>query len=357
MRVWIVIVLAALAGAGLWWHASRQDLVEPSDKAAEPRPRDPVFHKVVFPTDRQDLLDEARSGVFQPTASGSVESALYGSVRTVKSGKGLASSFHEGVDIAPLSRDRRGLPLDKVYAVAEGTVAHVNRVAGNSNYGLYVVLLHDDPMGRVYTLYAHLADIEPGVSPGAPVAAGTVLGRMGHTPAGIIPVSRSHLHFEVGLLMNASFGHWFRSQRMKPDHGMFNGMNLLALDPLAFFRAQRERRGFVFRDFMEQVPVAFEILVKVDHPLDYFRRYPALWTGGEPGGGWMVLSCSGNGTPLQGRAATGEEIRRAGERKAVVLRADAGVLGRNGCHLVQREGGGWRMGAKGQRWLEILSYP
>lgn len=357
MRVWIVIVLAALAGAGLWWHASKQEPADRSARPVEPKPRDPVFHKVVFPTDQQDLLEEGRPGVFQPTASGNAASALYGSVRTVKSGKGLASSFHEGIDIAPLSRDRRGLPLDNVYAVAEGTVGHVNRVAGNSNYGLYVVLLHDDPMGRVYTLYAHLASVEPWVSAGAPVAVGAVLGRMGNTPAGIIPVSRSHLHFEVGLLMNASFGQWFRSQRMKPDHGVYNGMNLLALDPILFFQAQSERRGFVFRDFMEQIPVAFEVLVKAGQPLDYFRRYPSLWEGEGSTEGWMVLECSGNGTPLRGRAAGEDEIRRAGGRRAVILRADAGVLGRNGCHLVQRDGAGWRIGAKGQRWLEILTYP
>ncbi len=357
MRIRVVILIAVLAGAGLWWHAATREIPAASHPAEQPRPKDPAFRKVVFPTEQEALLEKDRPGVFQPTASGNPASALYGSVRTVRSGKGLASSFHEGIDIAPVRRDARGLPLDGVVAVAEGTVGHVNRVSGNSNYGIYVVLLHEDPVGEVYTLYAHLASVEPAIRAGAPVEAGAVLGRMGNTPAAVIPASRSHLHFEVGLLSNAGFGNWFRAQQMKPDHGRFNGMNLLALDPVEFFRTQRGRRGFVFRDFLQRVPVAFEILVKTSHELDYFRRYPSLWEEGGTGVGWIVLSCSENGTPLRGRMATGEEVRRAGERKAVVLRADAGVLGRNGCHLVQREGGGWRMGAKGQRWLEILSYP
>lgn len=161
------------------------------------------------------------------------------------------------------------------------------------------------------------------------------------------------------MLSHSRFGDWCRARRLPPDHGMFNGMNLLALDPREFFRAQRETRRFTFRDFLRQVPVAFEILVRTGNPPDYFRRYPALWEGekGQAASGGMVLSCSANGTPLRGRPAREEEIRGAAGRRAKVLSADAGVLGRNGCHLVQRDGAGWRLGPKGDRWLEILTYP
>ena len=68
-----------------------------------------------------------------------------------------------------------------MYAVADGVVAYVNAMAGNSNYGKYVVLIHTCPSGIVYTLYAHLAAISPGVGCGRAVQAGDVLGIVGHT--------------------------------------------------------------------------------------------------------------------------------------------------------------------------------
>lgn len=358
MRVLFVLLTAAAVAVCVWMLRGRQGAEAPPATMAPalPEPRVSAFRKIVFPTDQQGLLEAPREGVFQPTASGNVQSALYGSVRTVGSGKGLASSFHEGIDIAPLRRDARGMPLDSVRVVADGKVGHVNREPGNSNYGNYVVILHDDPIGEVYTLYAHLAVVEPAIRPGVAAPMGTVLGRMGHTPASIIPSNRGHLHFEVGMMANARFGEWFRGQRLKPDHGNFNGQNLLALNPLEFLKAQQGQAEFEFGDFVKDVPVAFEVLVPMGRPCDYFRRYSGLWEGTVETAGWVVLSCSENGTPLRGRTATPEERRRAAGHQAVVLKVDDKVLGRNGCHLVQREGGGWRLGPKGQRWLEMLKY-
>ena len=136
---------------------------ETNGSASPPPPPPPppplLWSKLVFPTQQQGLLEEGREDVFQPTAAGTRESALYGSVRTVNRGGRLLASFHEGIDIAPVRRDRRGRPLDDVLAVAEGKVAYVNKVAGNSTYGKYAVVEHDDPMGPVYTLYAHLASV------------------------------------------------------------------------------------------------------------------------------------------------------------------------------------------------------
>lgn len=352
-----MVVLVAAALAGVWLLRDRSGRVPAGPAPSGPAPEASAFRTLVFPTDQAGLLQETGKGVFQATASGNPQSALYGSVRTVKSGKGLASSFHEGIDIAPLRRDARGLPLDRVYAVADGKVGYVNRQSGNSNYGIYVVVLHKDPVGEVYTLYAHLAAVDAAIRDGSVVRAGMVLGRMGNTPAATIPSVRSHLHFEAGLLMNARFGDWFRGRRLQPDHGMFNGLNMLALDPLALFRSQRRQDAFSVESFLREVPVAFEVLVPMKHRCDYFRRYPALWQGGEATGGWVVLACSENGTPLRGRAASELEIRANPSRKPAVLKVDEGVLGRNGCHLVRKEGASWKVGTKGERWLEILTYP
>ena len=180
---------------------------------------------------------------------------------------------------------------------------------------------------------------------------------MGHTPTGIIPLGRAHLHFEIGLIANADFGRWFRAQRLKPDHGMFNGWNLQALDPLAFFDCQQRSSDFAFGVYLAQVPRAFELLCAAPTPVDFFRRYPGLWKSEASPSGAIVMACSANGTPLEGRLATEPERAELGRRKAVVLTVHEDVLGRNGCRLIARERGGWKLGSSGERWLEILTYP
>jgi len=319
--------------------------------AAEPLP----FGRVVTPTAR-DRLDPAVPGTFQPTAAGNPESALFGSVRTSQIGRHLYPQFHEGIDIAPLQRNARGVPLDDVRSVAGGVVGYINRQPGNSNYGTYVVVLHDDPMGQVYTLYAHLGGLAPGLAAGQSVSAGTVLGLMGNSPAAIIPMARAHVHFEVGMVANSRFGQWFRIQKLKPDHGLFNGMNLYGINPLDFFRSRDAGGRVDFGRLLGSVPVAFELLVPVTGPLDYFRRYPSLWRGAPFSGAWLVITGSENGVVLGGRLPSPDELRRADTRRATVLTADATVLGRNGCRLVVCDNGRWRLGEKGVRWLEILGF-
>ncbi|MEI8139303.1 MAG: M23 family metallopeptidase [bacterium] len=313
------------------------------------------FNQVVMPTDRK-TLDPAVPGNFQPTAAGTVESALYGSVRTVQIGKHLYPSFHEGIDIAPLQRNGRGVPLDEVHAVAAGTVGYINQKSGNSNYGNYVVLLHQDPIGAVYTLYAHLAAISPDLRVGQAVEPGRLLGMMGNTSSGAIPLSRAHLHFEVGLIVNEHFGIWFRAQKLKPDHGLFNGGNLIALNPLTFFNHLDTISVAGFKGLISEVPRAFTLMIQVNHPLDYFRRYPGLWAGTPFQSGGVVMTCSENGAILSGRNATPDEIRVASSPKVTILGVDAKALGRNGCRLIVEDRGRWRLGEKGTRWLDILEY-
>lgn len=357
--LWILLGVVALVSLGVWVAVDlggRPDVVG-AGPVPPPPPPPPVssLRQIVLPTDRANL-DPDEPGVFQPTAAGSVASALYGSVRTTRSGNGLVASFHEGIDIAPMRRDSRGRPLDEVRVIADGTVVHINRRPGNSNYGNYVVVTHADPLGAVYSLYAHLAAVAPELSKGQHLEAGTVLGRLGSTPATIIPASRAHLHFEIGLIANSGFAGWFRAQRLTPDHGVFNGMNLQALDPLVFFAARRESSGFEFAEFLARVPVAFTLLVPMAAFPDYFKRYSSLWKGERFTGGWVVLACSENGTILGGRQATDEERQKTSGSRSVVLDVDEKVLGRNGCRLIVRQGGGWKLGPKGERWLEILQY-
>jgi murein DD-endopeptidase MepM/ murein hydrolase activator NlpD len=356
----MIVFVLVLLGIAAWVYFGGREPVDPGAQgrsgslAQVPPVKILPFERVVTPTARE-RLDPSSPDAFQPTASGKPESALFGSVRTVSIGSHLYSSFHEGIDIAPLHRNVRGLPLDEVRAVAAGSVGYINRHPGNSNYGIYVVVMHDDPLGRVYTLYAHLAKVPAELRPGQAVEAGTILGTLGNTPAATIPLARAHLHFEVGVIGNGRFDRWFREQRQTPDHGLYNGLNLFACDPLVFFRVM-ESGGNAFQALLAEIPPAFELMIPAGKPLDYFRQYPGLWNGEPFSGAWMVIKASENGALLAGRMATPEEIRQAVSRKPVVLKVDAKVLGRNGCRLVVNDKGRWRLGEKGARWLEILEY-
>ena len=316
-----------------------------------PPPPPQPWKNLVFPT-AQTRLIEGDLHVFMPANPAHLDSGLFGTVRT--GAKGL-SRFHEGIDIAPLQRDRRGEPVDEVHAVAPGVVGFVNTIAGNSNYGKYVVVLHRDPLGAVYTLYAHLASVA--VRTGQAVQPGTPLGVMGHTSSSAIPRERGHVHFEIGLLNNARFTYWYRAQKLKPDHGNFHGGNLAGVDPLAFLHWQRQNPAGGFRDFLATQPAAFELVMTPARALDFFRRYPALWEGeGWRNGAAIVLSCAENGLVLKGRLATDAERRSLGRAKTTVLAVHAAVLSRNGSHLVAQGRRGWTLGQNGERWLGALIY-
>jgi murein DD-endopeptidase MepM/ murein hydrolase activator NlpD len=356
--LWIVPLLI-LDGVILLRLARR-----PGGRAAPPAAAAPAAARAspwktfAYPTDQRALLDPdaPTAGVFQPTASGKPDSALFGSVRTAAGNGGLRASFHEGVDIAAMKRDRRGAPLDEVRAAADGKVGYVNRVRGNSNYGLYVVLLHDDAAGEAYTLYAHLARVAPHVRPGHRVRAGDVIGVMGNTSSSPIPVERAHLHFEVGLMCNARFAAWYRAKKLKPFHDRFHGWNFLGVNPLEFLAAQRANPDLGFHGFLRSETPSFEILLPARRLPDFFLRHPALWEGSAYGGGPVLLACAENGLPLFGRNATEEERRLLGSKRALVKTVDELRLGRNGCRIVVAGRDGWTLGAGGERWAEILLF-
>jgi hypothetical protein len=316
-----------------------------------PRPPPPVWQDLVFPTAQTGLL-KGDLRVFMPTLPQHPDSGLFGTVRTGAKGQ---PRFHEGVDIAPLQRDRRGEPTDAVRAVAGGVVGYTSGVAGNSNYGKYVVVLHSDPLGAVYTLYAHLASIT--VKPAQVVQAGTPLGVMGHTSSSAIPRERAHVHFEIGLLHNERFALWYRAQKLKPDHGNFHGQNLSGTDPLAFLRWQQAHPADSFRDFLATQPTAFSIAVTPARAPDFFRRYPALWEGAAWRAGTpVILSCAANGLVLKGRLASEVERLALLRAKYAIGGVNTTVLGRNGSHLIAPARGGWALTDTGSRWLAALLY-
>jgi len=361
---WLVAILLADIIFAVWWFGPRRQRLRSEQEQAAAQAAvsaDDTAHRaklrekpllVGFPTAQRGLLRLEDPAVYMATASGRIESAHYGSTRTRSFQGQLLPAFHMGIDIAPLQRDRRNRALDPVLAVADGRVGYANRVIGHSNYGLYVVVEHDTTMGTIYTLYAHLRSIEDAIVPGAAVSRGDVLGIMGNTPSSIIPLARSHLHFEVGVIRNRRFPAWADQQEIRNQHGLFHGWNLTGIQPLALYGNEDAVQPFLMLAHLKSVPVAFEIVVEAEHPIDYFARYPLLWDGDRLPTGPVVLSVCEGGVVLRGRPATDTEL--AGSRLPYVLTADADALGRNGLRLVVSRGSEWQIGNSGMRWLSIL---
>lgn len=352
----------------IWWRGRAPQCAPVSgvDEAVVPiaspsvpvLPVNPVVPplRLGFPTGQTNLMHGGDENAFMPTAPGRVESAHYGSVRTQNSG---FSSFHEGIDIAPLQRDRRQRAMDTVKAVADGTVAYANRSSGNSNYGMYVVLEHADPVGPIYTLYAHLSVVDKHLREGAHITRGETIGVMGNTPSSIIPVVRSHLHFEAGMIRNRRFEAWAKAQKIDNRHGNYNGWNLSGIDPRDLYSSTAPEQSFSMLDYLRSQPAGFELLITISRPLDYFKRFPALWQAEQPPPmqGLIVLAVSEGGVILRGRLPTASELaQHSASRTPVVLSANPEVLGRNGLRLAAERNGRWEPGASLSKWLDILTY-
>ncbi|MEM9226591.1 MAG: peptidoglycan DD-metalloendopeptidase family protein [Verrucomicrobiota bacterium] len=250
----------------------------------------------------------------QPTASGRLESALYGCTRN--GGK----RFHEGLDLKPIGRDRKGEATDPIYAVMEGRVVHVNTVAGNSSYGRYVVLEHETLDVPVYTLYAHLAAVGSDITPGTFVPAGGRLGTMGRSAGGYsIPRSRAHLHFEIGLRKSNRFQDFYDYKRYGGEnkHGNYNGINLAGMDPMIFFEQARTGQLKDMQSLLQSQPTAFTLRVATRKAPDFIARSPGLLTKPIPANvltGWQI-DFTAEGMPIRWTPLTAEDVetRREGD--------------------------------------------
>ena len=245
--------------------------------------------QLVWPTPSTLWADgKPPSQWLQHAGSGDAESGGFGGVRS------SGGQFHEGIDIKPVARDRKGEPLDNIFAAVSGIVRYVSTAAGDSSYGRYLVLEHPTTTPAVYTLYAHLARIAPGLRPGNEVTAGQVLGTMGHSSGGyMIPVERSHLHFEIGVVMTKNFQAWYDRRRFgsRNEHDMWNGMNLVGIDPLAFYNEWRAGRITSVLDMFQRMETAVRLRIATFQTPDFVTRYPALLTKPLPIGpvaGWEI---------------------------------------------------------------------
>jgi len=316
-----------------------------------------AFSTLKFPTTVD--ITAAPVEAFMPSNPSNSASAFFGSTRTGNDGR---PRWHNGVDIAPVKKDRNGKALDVVDAMADGVVVYVNRAAGDSEYGNHVIVQHEDPIGLVYTLYAHLASIPGNIQRDVPVKAGAQIGVIGNTSSQKIHLSRSHLHIEFNLMLNRRFDAWYRARKFTPDRGRHHGWNLVGVDPVEIFVFMNSRANATFADFIQTIPAGFEILVAntSGRPMNYFDNYPALWKGAYPYSGATALRVAASGLILSGRAATDEETERLAQNRnaPVILTVDEKVLGRNGYRIIAKDAKGWVIAKNdtANRWFELLTY-
>jgi peptidoglycan LD-endopeptidase LytH len=281
----------------------------------------------------------------QPTVSGDPESGLFGCVRSG------GTQFHEGLDIRAVSHDARGEPADKIFAAMDGIVRHANASPGNSNYGRYIVIEHPGAEPAVYTLYAHLAKIEPGIAPGVTVKRGQVIATMGRSEgSSAIPKDRAHMHFEIGLMMTRDFASWYAWRKFGSpnEQGLYNGMNLMGIDAHDFLREWRQHKVDNFQEYFDHMRGVVKVRVATSRMPDFITRYPALLRRPLPAGlvgGWEV-ECNATGIPFAWTPLSPTEVMSLRPNSAQIVYADMTVLRAYRCKsLAKPHGAGWVPGA------------
>lgn len=260
----------------------------------------------VWPTPNRAFFEKRSFEAYvQPTASGKIESGLFGCVRNG------GRVFHEGIDLKAVYRDKSGEALDRIVAAMPGRIVYVNHEQGNSSYGRYIVIEHDTLRPAVYTLYAHLKTIDKTLTVGKWVGAGASLGVMGRSAAGYsIPKSRAHLHFEIGLRLSDHFQKWYDKQSFRTEnhHGIWNGINLAGLDPYDFFQTLQSPQPPSLSMYIKSLlPTAFTLQVTTSQMPDFVIRYPELLEGllpdSVPVTGWEI-DFTTHGFPKQWKPLT-----------------------------------------------------
>ncbi|HVY71295.1 MAG TPA: M23 family metallopeptidase, partial [Verrucomicrobiae bacterium] len=228
-----------------------------------------------FPTANHSLYEKGGGEKFLVGTPGKPwTTGAFGCVRTD------GWQMHEGLDIRCLQRDRQGEPIDPVMATADGTVAYVNRQPGLSNYGNYIILRHQVDGLEIYSLYAHLSQVGPGLAVGQRVKGGDTIGRMGRTSntRQRITKDRAHVHLEYDLVINERFDEWHKRHApgQRNDHGMWNGKNLLGIDPRWLYLAEAEHGArFNLLQFMRSQTELCRVMVR-ETRFPWLRRYGSL---------------------------------------------------------------------------------
>jgi len=229
-----------------------------------------------------------------------------------------------------------------------GVIRHINGRAGESNYGRYIVIEHTGLAPAIYTLYAHLSKIEPGIAPGVTVKAGQVIATMGHTGGGSssIPRDRAHMHFEIGLKVSDEFQSWYSWKKFGSpnEQGLWNGMNLMGIDPLDFIREWRAHKVDNFQQYFDRLRPVVKVRITTTRTPDFIQRYPALLRKPIPLGfvsGWEV-ECNSTGLPFGWTPLTAADVAGIRANSAQIISVEDAAIRAYRCKsLVRKSGSGY----------------
>lgn len=313
-----------------------------------------------FPTANHDLFTPgAELKFFAPTAPDKPwTSGSFGCVRTDKFGRRM----HEGLDILHQHTDNRGEPTDAVLATADGTVAYKSDKAGLSNFGRYVVIQHVIDGVEVYSLYAHLSAIAPGVVAGKHVAAGETIATMGRSSsAETIGKDRAHVHFELNLFTNDRFATWFKQNAPgeRNDHGNWNGQNLDGLDGREILLAERPgQKKFNLLDYLRSQNELCRVQVRAKN-FPYLKRYASLVLKNpeaeKSGVAGYEIAFNYNGVAFALMPRTEAEMKS--KNKITLLSVNESIERANPCRrLVVKRGSRWELTEKGRKEIDLLVF-
>ena len=270
---------------------------------------------------------------------------------------------HEGLDIRCLQRDKRGEPTDPILATADGTVAYFSTKPSLSNYGNYLVLRHSIEGLEIYSLYAHLHEIRPGLKVGQAVKAGDTIATMGRTTNTREGISkdRAHVHFELNLFYNDHFEGWYKknSPKQRNDHGLWNGQNLVGIDPRLILLDERAPGlKFSLLQHLKHETELCRVVVRATS-FPWLKRYPQLV---KPNPRAEKEGIAGYEVALDFNALPFELIPRAaselkGTAKFQLLSVNEAEEKKNpGRKLVTQRSGRWELTSHGLHALELLTY-
>ena len=311
-----------------------------------------------FPTANHALFDVGgESKFFAPTAPDKPwTSGSFGCVRNTE------TRMHEGLDIVHLHTDKRGEPTDAVLATADGTVAYISTKAGLSNYGRYIVIRHVIEGLEIYSLYAHLSAMAPDLKTGSSVKAGQVIATMGRSSsAETIAKDRAHVHFELNVFINDKFAAWFQkdSPGERNDHGLWNGHNLLGLDPREILLAEHHpTKKFSLLEFVRGQTELCRVLVRAkDFP--FVKRYAPLVlknpVADKEGIAGYEVVLNYNAVPFALLPRAASEMKSTA--RIQLLSVNAPVANAEHCRkLLTQRGSHWQLTDNGRREIEKLIY-
>ena len=310
-----------------------------------------------LPTANRALFEKGGEDRFFVGTTGKPwQSGTFGCVRSE------GGQMHEGLDIRCLKRDKRGEPIDPVLASCDGTVAYINTRVSASNYGKYVVLRHVIEGMEVFTLYAHLSEVADGLKAGKPVKAGEIIATMGRTSNTRERISqeRAHVHFEIGLFLNERFSLWYKKEHPKEpdDHGMWNGVNIVGLDPRLVLLEQRTQGArFSLLKFIQSRPELCRVLVR-DANFPFVKRYPMLVRSNplaqKEGVAGYEIQFDFNAVPISLTPRAASEIKS--KQKYQLLSVNEAEQSRNPCRrFVVRRGTSWSLSNQAATFLDLLT--